>query len=214
MQKKRKRRERKHWGEKRERVGTWWGKKGKYIFLYVRSESKVHLQTGLGAARNLGTCCCVHSKWRGGGKNKKNKNESSPIQLGEGTSTLRQGFIQEGLSPSLDERKSHSSSACVMYLSCVQMKCMCKFVYATGKLEGVSVIYMVNTVAPLTCCKRGGIFLSLFLHSFLCFFSPIISPRLPSSHPNQRTHRPLLGTPCPGNPPCTARYLRNTKMKD
>lgn len=50
------------------------------------------------------------------------------------------------------------------------MKCMCKFVYATGKLEVVSVIYMVNTVAPLTCCKRGGIFLSLFLHSFLCFF--------------------------------------------
>ena len=31
-----------------------------------------------------------------------NKNESSPIQLGEGTSTLRQGFIQEGCSPSLD----------------------------------------------------------------------------------------------------------------
>ena len=44
-----------------------------------------------------------------------NKNESSPIQLGEGTSTLRQGFIQEGLSPSLDEKKSHSSSACKMY---------------------------------------------------------------------------------------------------
>lgn len=48
-------------------------------------------------------------------KKEKNKNESSPIQLGEGTSTLRQGFIQEGLSPSLDERKSHSSSACVMH---------------------------------------------------------------------------------------------------
>lgn len=44
-----------------------------------------------------------------------NKNESSPIQLGEGISTLRQGFIQEGLCPSLDERKSHSSSACMMY---------------------------------------------------------------------------------------------------
>lgn len=55
---------------------------------------------------------------------------------------------------------------------------MCKFVYATGKLEGVSVIYMVNTVAPLTCCKRGGIFLSLFLPSFLCFsfFLPISVP--------------------------------------
>lgn len=67
----------------------------KIYFLYVEIKSKVHLQTGLGAARNLGTCCCVHSKWRGG--EKKNKNESSPIQLGEGTSTLRQGFIQEGL---------------------------------------------------------------------------------------------------------------------
>lgn len=75
----------------------------KIYFLYMSSESKVHLQTGLGTAGNLGTCCCVHSKWRGG-ENKKQKNESSPIQLGEGTSTLRQGFIQEGLSPSLDER--------------------------------------------------------------------------------------------------------------
>lgn len=51
-----------------------------------------------------------------GRRKKMNQNESSPIQLGEGTSTLRQGFIQEGLSPSLDERKSHSSSACVMHL--------------------------------------------------------------------------------------------------
>lgn len=142
-------------------------------------------------------------------KKKREQNESSPIQLGEGTSTLRQGFIQEGLSPSLDERKSHSSSACVIHcVMCVQMKCMRKFVYATGKLEGVSVIHMVNTVAPLTCCKRGGIFLSSFLHSFLCFSSPNISPRLPSSHPNQRSHRSLLGTPCPGNQPCTARYPR------
>jgi len=40
----------------------------KIYFLYVRSESKVLLQTRLGAARNLGTCCCVHSKWRGGEK--------------------------------------------------------------------------------------------------------------------------------------------------
>lgn len=119
MQKKkreRERRERKHWGgEEREREDrSMMRRERKIYFLYVRTESKVHLQTSLGAARNLGTCCCVHSKWRGGGK-KKNKNESSPIQLGEGTSTLRQGFIQEGLSPSLDERKSHSSSACVMY---------------------------------------------------------------------------------------------------
>lgn len=81
---------------------------------------KFILGPGTAATRNLGTCCCVHSKSRGGRKTKekkkeKNKNESSPIQLGEGTSTLRQGFIQEGLSPSLDERKSHSSSACVMH---------------------------------------------------------------------------------------------------
>lgn len=53
---------------------------------------------------------------------------------------------------------------------------MCKFMYATDKLEGVSVLYMVNTAAPLTCCSRGGIFLSIFLHSFLCFsFSSHIS---------------------------------------
>lgn len=122
-------------------------KKRKIYFLYIRSESKVHLLIGLGAAKNLETCCCVHSKWRGGGK-KMNRNELSPIQLGEGISTLRQGFIQEGLCPSLDERKSHSSSACVMYfVFChVQMKCMCKFVYATDRLEGTSVSYGQN------CC--------------------------------------------------------------
>ena len=45
----------------------------KIYFLYVRSESKVHLQTGSGAARNLGTCCCVHSKWRGGEKKNEQK---------------------------------------------------------------------------------------------------------------------------------------------
>lgn len=41
-----------------------------------------------------------------------------------------------------------------------------------------SVLYMVNMVAPLTCCSRGGIFLSTFLHSFLCFslFSHITVP--------------------------------------
>lgn len=32
---------------------------------------------------------------------------------------------------------------------------------------------MVNTVASLTCCKRGGIFLSSFLHSLLLIFLPI-----------------------------------------
>lgn len=154
------------------------------------------------AAENLGTCCCVCSKWRGGERNK--KNESSPIQLGEGTSTLRQGYIQEGLSPSLDERKSHSSSACVKYFDRCTLQ-LYAHVCMQQEIWKLCLSYMVNTVAPLTCCKKGGIFLSVFLHSFSCF-SPNISPRLPSSHPNQRTHRPLLGTPCPGNPLCTARY--------
>lgn len=31
--------------------------------------------------------------------------------------------------------------------------------------------------------------------------------RLPSSHQGQKIHRLLLGTPCPGSPPGTARYL-------
>lgn len=31
--------------------------------------------------------------------------------------------------------------------------------------------------------------------------------RLPSSHQGQKIHRLLLGIPCPGNPPGTARYL-------
>lgn len=31
--------------------------------------------------------------------------------------------------------------------------------------------------------------------------------RLPSSHQGQKIHRLLLGIPCPGSPPGTARYL-------
>lgn len=54
-------------------------------------------------------------------------------------------------------------------------ECMCKLCFATDKLEGVPVMYMVNMGAPLTCCTRGGIFLSLFLHSFLCLFFSHIS---------------------------------------
>lgn len=93
-------------------------------------------------------------------------------------------------------------------------ECMCKLCFATDKLESVPVMYMVNMVTPLNCCTKGGIFLSLFLHSFLCLFFSHISPGLPSSHPNQRTHRRLLGTPCPGNPPCIARYLEETMLTD
>lgn len=137
------------------------------------------------------------------------RNELSPIQLGEGISTLRQGFIQEGLCPSLHQRKYHSSSACVMYfVFChVQMKCMCKFVYATDRLEGTSVSYGQNCCAPHLLCERRHFF--PFHNSSLFLILPHISPGLPSSHPNQRTHRPLLGTPCPGNPPCTAGYLEH-----
>lgn len=57
---------------------------------------------------------------------------------------------------------------------------------------------------------------SFLISSFipLFIFLPHISPRLPSSHPNQRTHRPLLGTPCPGKRPCIARYLEKTRSVD
>lgn len=185
-------------------MGTFF-KKRKIYFLYIRSESKVHLLIGLGAAKNLETCCCVHSKWRGGGKMK--RNELSPIQLGEGISTLRQGFIQEGLCPSLDQRKYHSSSACVMYFVMYRWN-VCASLCMQQIDWKVRLSHMVKTVASLTCCARDYIFfLSIILHSF--YFLPHSSPGLPSSHPNQRTHRPLLGTPCPGNPPCTAGYLEH-----
>lgn len=187
-----------------------------YIFYIWGTSPKSIIRPSKGARRTLGTCCCVRSKWRGEGAKKKkkktkNQSESSPIQLGEGTSTLRQGFFfMKGFLPLWMKETLAPLEPLWSFLSCTDV--FCKFVYATVKSEGVSVIYMVNTVAPLTCCKRGGIFLSLILHSFLSFFySPNISLRLPSSHPNQRTRRPLLGTPCPGNPPCTAGYLCDTK---
>lgn len=140
-----------------------------------------------------------------------NKNESSPIQLGEGTSTLRQGFIQEGLCPSLDERKSHSSRVCVMhFVLCTDemyvQVCVCNINWK------VCLSYTWSTQLHLSLAAREVAF-SFLISSFiplLFFLLPHISPGLPSSHPNQRTHRPLPGTPCPGNPPCTARYLRNT----
>lgn len=169
---------------------------------------KFILGPGSAATRNLGTCCCVHSKSRGGRKTIEKRKEQKWVKSNptRGRNQHSKAGIYSGRAFSLSGWKKIS----LLFGLCDAFCCvsMCKFVYATGELEGVSVIYMVNTVAPLACCKRGGIFISLFLHSF---FSPNISPRLPSSHPNQRTHRPLLGTPCPGNPPCTARYLRNTK---
>lgn len=142
----------------------------------------------------------------GGEEEKKNKNESSPIQLGEGTSTLRQGFIQEGLSPSLDERKSHSSSACVMHFVLCTDVCASLCMQQVNWKVCLSYIWSTQLHLSLAAREVAFFFPYFFIHSFLFFFSPNISPRLPSSHPNQRTHRPLLGTPCPGNPPCTARY--------
>lgn len=67
-------------------------------------------------------------------------------------------------------------------------------------------------VHTLTCCKRK-IFLSRFfsLHIILFHFAFHFSLRLPSSHPNQKTRRLLPGIPSPGNPLCTARYLRETQ---
>lgn len=92
---------------------------------------------------------------------------------------------------------------CILLCKYVQV-CVCN--RWTGRC--VCHIYR-STQLHLSLAAREVAF--LFPYFFIHFFPPNISPRLPSSHPNQRTHRPLLGTPCPGNPPCTARYLRNTK---
>lgn len=66
-------------------------------------------------------------------------------------------------------------------------------------------------VHTLACCKRKR-FLSGFFspyHLFSHFASPF-SLRLPSSHPNRKSRRLLPGIPSPGNPLCTARYLKHT----
>ena len=72
------------------------------IFSIWKCESKVVLQTQGGRGQRGRWVLAVVFIQNGGEGEKMNKNESSPIQLGEGTSTLRQGFIQEGWSPSLD----------------------------------------------------------------------------------------------------------------
>lgn len=174
----------------------------KIYFLYVRSESKV-LQSGLGgSAGALGTCCCVQNgREKEKRKKQRNKNELSSIQLGEGTVTLqvRDLFIK-GFLPLWIERKSHSSSACVSFLWVCMFACWC--------VQLVSESVSVNSSPPLSRAAKERWHFSFHISSFIPFFfsPPSISPRLPSSHPDQRTHRPLLGTPCPGNPPCTVKY--------
>lgn len=160
----------------------------------------------LGATSNLGTCCCVQSKWRGRGK-KLNQCESSPIQQGEGTSTLRQGYIS-GRAFSLSGCKKISllSSLCDAFWECTDVFASLCMQQVNWKVC-LSYKYGQHSFPSHLLQERWHFFLFL-ISSFIPFFSsPKTSPRLPSSHPNQRTRRPLLGTPCPGNPPCTARYL-------
>lgn len=198
---------------RREREGRDMRQERKIYFLYEKWVQSSSLDR-VGGREDSGNLLLCSFKMEGRRKKKKNEqNESSPIQLGEGTSTLRQGFIQEGIFSLSGWKKflllfSLCDAFCWVYRWNVGASlCMQQVNWK------VCPSYMLNPVAPLTCCKRGVIFLSSFLHSLLCCFSPNISPWLPSSHPNQRTHRPLLGTPCPGSPPCTARYLRNTNRR-
>ena len=94
---------------------------------------------------------------------------------------------------------------------CTYWKCVHMSVYATGFI-GMCVFIVIGSAAPLVAAKERRSF-SFLISSFISalFFPPNISPRLPSSHPNQTAHRPLPCTPCPGSPLCTAEYLRSTK---
>lgn len=144
-------------------MGTFF-KKRKIYFLYIRSESKVHLLIGLGAAKNLETCCCVHSKWRGGGKNENKWVESNPTR---GRNQHSKAGIYSGRALSLSGSKKISLLFSLCDVFChVQMKCMCKFVYATDRLEGTSVSYGQNCCTSHLLCERWHFFLSIILHSF------------------------------------------------
>lgn len=59
------------------------------------------------------------------------------------------GIYSEGLCPSLDKRKCHSSPAFV-FLSCIQMNVCASCVLQQINWKVMSVMYMVNMVAPLT----------------------------------------------------------------
>lgn len=102
---------------------------------------------------------------RQGGKN--NQNEKSPIQLGEGSSNLRQGFIQEGPSSFLDER-SHSSPTCVMHFV------LCTDVFANLCMQQVNwkvcLSLISSTLEPLSLAAREVAFF-LLLSLILFFFS-------------------------------------------
>lgn len=108
-----------------------------------------------------------------GRRKKMNKNESSPIQLGEGTSTLRQGFIQEGLCPSLDERKSHSSSACVMHFVLCTDEMYVQVCVCNINLK-VCLSYTWSTQLHLSLAAREVAFFFpyFFIHSFTFLFTP------------------------------------------
>lgn len=140
------------------------------------------------------------------GGEQKNK-KMSRVQSNWGRNQHSKAGIYSGrASPSLDHRKSHSSSsACVMYSVMCTLDLCVHIVYATGIWKlGLIVLYTVRLHLSIAAGEA-----SFLNSSFIPFhFSPNNSPRLPSSHPNQRTHRLLLGTPCPGNPLCTARYLQ------
>ena len=97
--------------------------------------------------------------------------------------------------------------SCVYILEMCAHVCVCNRVY-----WHVCVFIVIGSAAPLVAAKERRSF-SFLISSFISalFFPPNISPRLPSSHPNQTAHRPLPCTPCPGSPLCTAEYLRSTK---
>lgn len=151
----------------------------KIYFLYVSESVQSSSSDRVWGQRRIWELAVVFIQ-NGGEEGKKKRTkwvESNPTR---GRNQHSKAGIYSGRAFSLSGWKKISLlfSLCDVLCLVYRMKCMCKFVYGTGKLEGVSVIYMVNTVAPLTCCKRGGIFLSLFLHSFLCFsfFSQYQSP--------------------------------------
>lgn len=84
------------------------------------------------------------------------------------------GIYSEGLCPSLDKRKCHSSSACV-FLSCIQMNVCASCVLQQINWK-VFLSCIWSTWAHLSLAAREvAFFLSLFLHSFLCLFFSHIS---------------------------------------
>lgn len=177
----------------------------KIEFLDVRCKSKVQLH--LGWDEESGNLLLCSFKMEGGGKKHQKWVKSNPTR---GRNQHSKAGIYSGRAffP-LWMKENHTPLQPAGHFCHVYRWNVCASLCTQQVNWKVCLSYIWSTQLHLSLAAREVVFFFpyFFIHSFAFHFSPNVSPRLPSSHPNQRTHRPLLDTPCPGNPPCTVGCL-------